>query len=282
MLTALFAILGVGLLAALYANYGRNVLATSQAYATRVSADGSPRYKAGGCTLDTATLTAASGSDVTLPDGSVIKANNQYLRYGQILCKITTGTTQTLTQTATGGTFTLSVWRADLGAYVTTAALAFNATAAAVLAALQAVLGPNQALSASGGPLGTGAVTVVFGVFTPILSVNSSLTGGVLTPAVTVTGASAGKYGPYDDGATDGRQTLTRGQCFILDETWLLTPGGTQLPGGNEVLTGCFDGGAVWIDRVLHSGAAAHSKALGPTKAEFLAAFPEVQIVEAN
>jgi hypothetical protein len=45
------------------------------------------------------------------------------------------------------------------------------------------------------------------------------LTGGTgPTPAVTVAGTASGKYGPYDSAATDGRQTLTRGECFILDE----------------------------------------------------------------
>jgi hypothetical protein len=150
-----------------------------------------------------------------------------------------------------------------------------------VLAALQAVLGPGQVVSASGGPLGTGAVTVVFGTFVPILVVNGgALVGGTVTPAVTVAGASSGKFGPYDFAATDGRQTLTRGECFVLDETWLLTPSGNLLPAGNEIIGSAIDGGRIYIDRVIQSGTATHSLTLGPTLAEFLAAFPHFQIVK--
>jgi hypothetical protein len=71
---------------------------------------------------------------VTLPDGSIIKANNQFLRYGQVMCKITTGTSQTLTGTATGGNFTLTLLRPDTQQNVTTGNIAFNASAATVLA----------------------------------------------------------------------------------------------------------------------------------------------------
>jgi hypothetical protein len=261
--------------------YGRTILPTSSVFPTRVSADGSPFYKPGGVTLDLATIAAASGSDVTLPDGSVIKANNQFLRYGQVLTRITTGTTQTLTGTATGGTFTITLTRPDTGQQVTTAAIAFNATGATVLAAIQAVMGPNQVASQSGGPLGTGAVTIVFNIQEAVMVVNgASLTGGTVTPAVTVVGASAGKFGPYDPAATDGRQTLTRGEAFILDETFLVTPGGAQLPVSNENIGGVFDGGLIYIDRVIQSGVAAASLTLGPTLANFLAVFPTVRIAK--
>lgn len=255
--------------------FGRQLLATNVVNSTRVSADGSPRYKSGGITLDLTTVPAASGSDVTLPDGSLIKANNQYLRYGQVLTKITTATSQTLTGTASGGTFTLTLLRPDTQQQVTTAAIAFNASAATVLAAIQAVLGPQQALSSSGGPLGTGAVTVVFGAFFPIMVVNGALlTGGTVTPAVTVVGTGANKFGPYDPGASDGRQTLTRGNCFILDETWLATPAGVMGPSGNDNIGGVIEGGPMFTDRIMHSGGAAASLALGPTYVNLLAAFP--------
>lgn len=282
MLTPFVIAIGVGLMVALAATlsiqYGRQLLGTSQVYDTRVSYDGSPRYKGGGITLDTATLAAAPGSDTTLPDGSVIKAGQQYLRFGQILCKITAGTQQTLTGTATAGNFTLTLYRPDTGQNVTTGNIAFNASAATVLAAIQAVMGPGQAVSSSGGALGTAAVTVVFGAFVPIMVVNAgTLTGGTVTPAVTVVGASANKYGPYDPGASDGRQTLTRGECWILDQTWLATPGGNLAPSGLENIGGVLDGGRVWKDRIMHSGVAAASAALGPTYANVLTAFPAIQ-----
>src|SRR5438105_13138303 len=112
--------------------YGRTLLPTSIAYPTRVSADGNPMYKAGGITLDLTTLAAASGSDTTLPDGSVVKANNQFLRYGQVVAKITTATSQTLTSTATGGAFTISLVRPDTGQTVKTASIAWNAPLATI------------------------------------------------------------------------------------------------------------------------------------------------------
>jgi hypothetical protein len=247
-----------------------------------VLAKGVGGYKDGGITLDLTTIPAASGSDVTLPDGSTIKANNQYLRYGQVLTKITTSSVQTITGTATGGTGTIQLTRPDTGQIVTTAALAFNASAAAVLAAIQAVMGPNQVTSTSGGPLGTGAVTVNFNTFVPIMSLGagSALTGGTWTFAVTTAGASSGKFGPYDPAATDGRQNLNRGDCFILDETWLLNPAGGSFAGlgSTDIIGGVFDGGDVFIDRVLHSGVATASLALGPTLANLLTAFPLLKI----
>jgi hypothetical protein len=265
--------------------YGRNVLATNTLLNTRVSYDGSAEFKSGGATLDLTTVPAASGSDTTLPDGSIIKANNQFLRYGQVMCKITTGTSQTLTAgTATGGNFTLTLLRPDTQQNVTTGNIAFNASAATVLTAIQAVLGPNQAASSSGGPLGTGAVTVVFNVFVPLMTVNSGgLTGGTgPTPAVTVAGTASGKYGPYDSAATDGRQTLTRGECFILDELFLVTPGGTQLPAANEITGGLLEGGMVWLDRIIQAGAGTASLAAGPQLAGLLTALPRLRPVKMN
>lgn len=263
--------------------YGRTLLSTNTAFATRVSADSSPVYKPGGISIDWGTV-AALGSDTTYPDGSVIKSGLKVMRYGQVVCKINAGTsatTQTLTGTATGGTFTLTVTRPDTGQPVTTAALAFNATAATVLAALQAVLSPGQAASSSGGPLGTGAVTLVFGTFFPILTVNGgSLTGGTVTPAVTNIGATTGYFGPYDPAASDGRQTLARGDCFVLDELVLQYDSGSPLLGpATDQYGSAIEGGHVFIDRVLHSGTAAASLAAGPTLANLLTAFPRLSPV---
>ena len=63
------------------ANYGRSIMA---------SADGVPRWKTGGVTIDWSTVTAVA-ADVTLADGRVVKAGQKYLRYGKVLTKITTG-----------------------------------------------------------------------------------------------------------------------------------------------------------------------------------------------
>lgn len=54
----------------------------------RVSADGCPQYSHFGMTIDWATVVAA-GADVTLKDGTIIKAGQKYLRYGQAMAQIT-------------------------------------------------------------------------------------------------------------------------------------------------------------------------------------------------
>ena len=92
----------------------------------------------------------------------------------------------------TGGTFTLS-----FDGQVT-AGIAFNATAAAVVAALEALNNINPGdLTATGGPLPGTGVAITFGgrhagTDVPVLVANGAgLTGGT-TPAVTVTTNTAG------------------------------------------------------------------------------------------
>ena len=70
--------------------YGRQVLGTLGGN-LEVTADGSPVAKAAGVTIDWSTVTAVSGSDVTLNDGQVIPIGSKYLRYGQVITKITSG-----------------------------------------------------------------------------------------------------------------------------------------------------------------------------------------------
>lgn len=94
---------------------------------------------------------------------------------------------QTLTPTGTisGGTFTLTARG------YTTAALPFNATAAAIAAALNAL--PGVFVTATGGPISTTAVVVTFTNSGDVaqMVVNSSLTGTspVVTPTTTTSGA---------------------------------------------------------------------------------------------
>ncbi len=71
-----------------------------------------------------------------------------------------------------------------------------------------------------------------------------------------------------------------RGRCFIVDQTVTQYYAGSGLLSAvNDHIGGVFDGGSVWFDRIIQSGLVTHSKILGPTKAEFLAAFPLVQVV---
>lgn len=94
--------------------------------------------------------------------------------------------TVTITGTPTGGTFTLTYGGN------TTAPIAYNATAATVLAALQAL--PNtQAVSVGGGPGPGTPYTVTFGGGGDVaaMTATGSFTGGS-TPAVAVTTTTPG------------------------------------------------------------------------------------------
>lgn len=70
--------------------YGRQVLGTLGT-TIQVSADGYPGAKMAGVTIDWSKVAAVTGSDVTLADGVVVKVGEKYLRYGQVVTKVTTG-----------------------------------------------------------------------------------------------------------------------------------------------------------------------------------------------
>lgn len=99
--------------------------------------------------------------------------------------------TVTVTGAPTGGTFTLT-----LGAYGTTAAIAYNASAQDIADALNALAGVSG-VTAGGGPEPGSAVTVTFGgegfvgTDVPQMTGSASFTGGT-TPALAVTTTTAG------------------------------------------------------------------------------------------
>jgi hypothetical protein len=68
-------------------SYGTTTLVTG-GRGVQASAEGTPRWKAGGVTIDWSTVTAVV-ADTTLLDGTVVKAGQKYLRYGKVLCRIT-------------------------------------------------------------------------------------------------------------------------------------------------------------------------------------------------
>lgn len=276
--------------------YGRTLLTTDKLFPTRVSADGRPEYKVGGITIDLATIPTAPVADVTLPDGSTIRAGNQYLRHGQVLCRIGVAEIQAYTWTGgpTAGSAILTLPASGEYAAQSTSALAFNASSAVVQAALEALprIGSGNVTVArtgtgiAGDPyIYTAAYNKNLGDLAPFTATHT-FTGGT-TPTVTVatitgSGTTSGKYGPYDPAATDGRQTLTRGDCYILDEVYLVNPNGAGYLAGLgscDIIGNVLQGGEVWIDRVLHSGTTAGTLALGPTLANLLTAFPRLTLV---
>ena len=163
--------------------YGRTLIGSlgESNFGVIANSIGQADWKSGGITIDWSTVLAVSGSPVTLNDQNVIAVGAKYLRYGQVMCKIT-----------------------------------------------------------------------------------SSVNGSVV-----------GDYGPYDSAATDGRQTLTRGACFILNKTlYEFAPVGITTQ--QTISAGAFDGGKVYLERILQSGVAAHSLTAGPTLAELETVFPRL------
>jgi len=248
----------------------------------RVSADGRPEAKIGGVTIDWTTVVAAVAA-TTLPDGVPINVGDLYLRYGQVICKITTQgvSVATLTNTPTSGTFTLTVVSEVDGTSVTatTAAIAYNASAADVQAALRLLTTiPGYATIAVSGSAG-GPYTVTFPAssgYVVLTGDGSGMSGGGSQPAVSVavtgTGGNVDMYGPYDPAATDGRQTLTMGSAFILDRTVKYTDILSAHPAA-------IYGGMAFLARILQSGVATHTLAAGPTLAELQTTFPRLQLV---
>lgn len=83
--------------------YGINDIATIGGGLRALADRASARWKAGGATIDWSTVSAVSGSDVTLDDGTIIKIGDKYIRYGTILTRITaTGEFGPADTTATG------------------------------------------------------------------------------------------------------------------------------------------------------------------------------------
>jgi hypothetical protein len=229
-------------------------------------------WKTGGITLAWSLIVAVL-TDTTLPDDTLVRIGKKFLRYGQIVCRVLKSEVQTITlANATGGTYTAA--GSD--------PIAFDAAAAAVQAALEEVFGTGlvQVTGNAGGPY-----TVVFdnslGNVAAMTIVDSTTgSGHSVTVATTNQGSgSQGKWGPYDPAATDGRQLLTPGDCYILNETVLEEGVVSELGGGVTDHPAVLDGGRVWKDRILMTEGT-HSLAAGPTVAEVNAAFPRLNYVQ--
>jgi hypothetical protein len=261
--------------------YGRQLLDTV-GRSVQVTADGRPEMKPGGVTVDwNNTVAAVAGSDVTYEDGVVVRVGEKGLRYGQVLTKITLQPAQTVADTgATAGTFTLTGTRPDTGV-ATTQTVAFNATTAAVQTAMDAIFGAGNTVVTGAGALPANVQTVTFqgaliGYAVAAMVPNSAgLTGGTAVVAVVQGGGTNGWYGPYDPAATDGRQTLARGSCWIMNETVREQDLHSSHP---PVL----DGGRVFRSRIIQAGTGAASLAAGPTLANLEAAFPRLSYAPMN
>lgn len=117
---------------------------------------------------------------------------------------------QTLTISATGGTYTISYTDPITGVVKTTTALNYNDNAATQQAAMNVagMLGTSGVAVTSTGPwIYTFSGTAYAGKAQPLLTVNTALlTGGTASFAHTTSGAPAGVLKAYASGNSDGSQ----------------------------------------------------------------------------
>lgn len=127
-----------------------------------------------------------------------------------------------------------------------------------------------------------GGVTIDWSTVTPASS-DTTLDDGTIIPSgqkgiqfgtILTKITASGKFGPYASGASDGRQTLTRGECYILNETVLQYPAGVGMPGqGATDHPAVFDGGLVWKARLGIDPSGTTTK---PSTSSFQTAFPRI------
>jgi hypothetical protein len=244
-----------------------------------VSADGKPIWKAGGVTIDWSLVTAVV-AETTLDDETVVKVGDKYLRYGQILGIIGAAEVQTITFTGgpTAGSAIITLPASGAAAAEVAAAAAFDISAQGLQDLLNALprLGQNGVTVGRTGA-GTNGDPYIYTVTfnralgnVPQFTSTHSFTGGTTptaTHATSTAGTGNGKYGPIDTTASDGRQTMTRGECFILNETVVYSELGSDHPA-------VIEGGLVWAARLLVG------EVTQPTLANFLTAFPAIQLLK--
>jgi hypothetical protein len=85
---------------------------------------------------------------------------------------------------------------------------------------------------------------------------------------------SGGKYGPHQSGVADGRQTLTKGSCFLLNQTIVETDS------QSEYASGAIDGGRIWSTRLKNLNAGGTAYAAHTVDSTFNLAFPQISFGE--
>jgi hypothetical protein len=241
-----------------------------------------------GITIDWGTVTAVSG-DTETADGALVKDGQKYLRYGQVMTRKTTAHAQTITVSGvpTGGSFYARVYdpQRSVG---TSISIPYNAAVATTQGLLDAFFGSGATVVSGAGALPGNVQTVTLAgrlryAVLPLMTLGTnSLTGGTSpTVAFAVSaGTDSGEWGPYDNGASDGRQTLLQGAISILNNT--IVANGTLGLGldtlQNTENVGALIGGYVWRDRVLANDSSG-SLAAGPLWSALQAVLPEIKPV---
>lgn len=267
---------------------GATKLTAKVAVLDSVSYDGNPTWKAGGTALDLSLFAAVSGSDYVSNEGITVPIGDKCIKMGQVICRVTAAQTITVTVsgTPTGGTFTYQLVDPTTQ-NVTTVALAYNAGVPAHQAAIDAAIGANKLTVSGSGALPGNVHTLTTGsqakgvAFPAPTLISNDLTGGT-NPTVAfavATNANSGMYGPYDNTASDGRQTLTQGRCFIVPSLIVVkNVFGSGLPGPDLTSVGVIEGGKVWAKRVIANDSAG-SLAGGPLWSDLVAAMPGISPV---
>ncbi len=251
---------------------GRNLLPYRSGYGASVMA-GTCQFLTIGATIDWS-LFAPTTTPITLIDTEVIPAGVRYFRFGQVFTRITGSGGSSVTPTA--ATFTLTVADAPGGTATTqtTAAIPQTASAAQVAQALYALpnVGYQNAVvtGGNGSPFLVTFAASVLGVAT-LTATGATIAAGSAGASAAAPGGNSRFFGPYDPAATDGRQNVNRGDCWIANRTHVA--GGTfQIPLQDDYHTGeCITGGKVWGAKVIATNGTA-SLAAGPTWASLYAA----------
>lgn len=223
-------------------SYGRQVIGPTMGHPIMVSFDGQPEWKAGGITLDWATVPAVATA-VTFTDGMVVPVGSSGLPFGTVLTKIT----------ASGKYGPWSPTKSN-----TTVNGATGIGAITMVLASGANIIPGDVLTID--TAGQQETATVLSVSTNTVTFTAPLTK---THADTVAVTKA----------NDGRQTLTPGEVCVLNQSVLQSAPGILVPGATDhppVLVG----GRVWKDRLKAGGTNQ------PTIANLLVALPRLLIVE--
>lgn len=252
-------------------SYGRTVVGTTGT-PIQVIADGrTDGFKHVGVTIDWSTVTAVS-ADTTLLDGTIVKNGDKYLRYGQIIDRIATAEVQVIDLSAgddpTAGTWTITY------SGQTTSALAYDASAAAVQTALEALsnIQVGDVVVTKSSFQYTITWDANLGNVAAVTIGSGSLTGATSVTVTTSTaGVGTGLYGPVATNASDGRQTMARGETYILNRTVVYSSLGSDHPP-------VFEEGTIFPDRLITNENNPGTNA--PTFANILTAFPGIRLVK--
>lgn len=221
--------------------YGRQVLAQTGT-AIAVSADGAPEWKLGGITIDWSTVIAVA-ADTDPGDGNIIKAGHKGLKYGTVLTRIT----------ASGK---YAPWTHAETATTNVGATIVGATSFTLGSTANVFPGDSLLFDTAGQAETLEVATVVGSVITTVTAATKTHADGVAVSK-----------------PDDGRQTLTLGNCGVLNETVLLD-GPIGFGSGPTDHPGLIVGGQVWQARLGVGGSDQ------PTLAALLTAMPRLVPVQ--